>query len=91
MLLVAQRLNRIEVGRFPRGIDAEDKSYRGRGDEGRISTSYIDIVARKRWKRNRNDRSDERAQRQPDHSANGREHDSFEGKLHEDVALSGRP
>src|SRR4029077_11988447 len=76
MLLVAQRLNRIQVGRFPRRIDAEDKSHRGRGDEG----EYRPVQrhgGRKRWKHRWDDGSDERAQQEPDHSADGGQHDSF--------------
>src|SRR6266403_2006323 len=71
MLLVTQRLNRIEVSRFPRGIDAEDKSYRGGGDEGEYRPVHRHS-GRKRWKRHRDDRGDERAQREPDHSSDGR-------------------
>src|ERR1700674_5955545 len=88
MLLVAQRLNRIQVGRFPRGIDAEDKSHRSGGDEG----EYRPVQrhgGRKRWKHRWDDRSDERAQQEPDHSADGGQHDSFKRELHEDVALAG--
>src|SRR5260370_2216873 len=88
MLLVAQRLNRIEVGRLPRRIDAEDKSHRGRGDEG----EYRPVQrhgGRKRWKHRWDDRSDERAQQEPDHSADGGKHDSLKRELHEDVALAG--
>src|ERR1700694_4295707 len=78
MLLVAQRLNRIQVGRFPRRIDAEDKSHRGRGDEG----EYRPVQrhgGRKRWKHRWDDRSDERAQQEPDHYADGGQHDSLHG------------
>src|ERR1700694_5028034 len=76
MLPVAHRLTRIQVGRFPRRIDAEDKSHRGRGDEGE-DRPVQRHGGRKRWKHRWDDGSDERAQQEPDPSADGGQHDRF--------------